>query len=86
MSSELDPTHEDHNTDIHERNARYGLILFILYLVLYGGFVGLCAFSYQTMGQMFWGINLALWYGFGLIVAALVLAGIYMQLCRPAKS
>lgn len=82
MSSELDPTHEDHNTDIHARNARYGLILFSLYLLLYAGFVGLCAFSYETMGQVYGGINLALWYGVGLIVAALVLAGIYMQLCR----
>ncbi len=82
MSSELEPTHEDHNTDIHARNARYGMILFVIYLTLYGGFVGLCAFSYETMGQMYGGINLALWYGTGLIVAALVLAGIYMGLCR----
>lgn len=82
MSSELDATHEDHNTDIHARNARYGLILFAIYLLLYGGFVGLCAFSYETMGQTYYGINLALWYGTGLIVAALVLAGIYMGLCR----
>ena len=80
--SEHDPAHEDNDTDIHARNSRYGLILFSIYLLLYGGFVGLCAFSYKTMGETYAGINLALWYGAGLIIAALVLAGIYMGLCR----
>ena len=80
--SELDPGHEDHDTDIHARNAKYGLILFAIYLLLYGGFVGLSAFSRQTMGETFGGVNLALWYGLGLIVAALVLACVYMALCR----
>jgi len=37
--------HEDHDTEIHARNARYGLILFSVYLLLYAGFVGLSAFS-----------------------------------------
>lgn len=76
------PAHEDHNTDIHSRNARYGLILFFIYLLFYAGFVGLSAFSRDTMKETFAGINLALWYGMGLIVAALGLAGIYMGLCR----
>ena len=80
--SELDPSHEDNNTDIHSRNARYGMILFIFYLGLYGGFVYLNAFSRETMKVMYAGANLALWYGMGLIVAALVLAGVYMGLCR----
>ena len=77
-----DPAHEDNNTDIHSRNARYGLILFFFYLILYGGFVGLSAFSRDTMKETFAGVNLALWYGMGLIVTALGLAGIYMGLCR----
>jgi uncharacterized membrane protein (DUF485 family) len=80
--TELDPSHEDHNTNIHARNARYGLILFSLYLLLYGGFVGLSAFSRETMGKTFDGVNLAIWYGMGLIVTALLFACIYMALCR----
>ncbi len=64
-------------------NARTGLILFAVYLVLYGGFVLLNAFSPETMeATPFAGINLAIWYGFGLIIAALVLALIYGILCR----
>ena len=77
-----DPDHEDHDTDIHARNARYGLLLFVLYLLLYGGFVGISAFSRDTLKQTFDGVNLALWYGMGLIGAALALACVYMGLCR----
>ncbi|MEZ6060945.1 MAG: DUF485 domain-containing protein [Planctomycetaceae bacterium] len=66
-------------------NARTGLILFGVYLLLYGGFVLLNAFSPQTMeATPFAGINLAIWYGFGLIIAALVLALVYGFLCRKS--
>ena len=58
------------------------MILFVIYLALYGGFVGLCVYSRETMATTYGGVNLALIYGIGLIVAALVLAGIYMALCR----
>ena len=66
-------------------SARTGLILFFLYLVLYGGFVLLNAFSPSTMeATPFAGVNLAIWYGFGLIVAALVMALVYGWLCRKS--
>ncbi len=69
---------------MQHRNARLGLWLFGLYLLFYGGFVLLAAFSPETMERTPWaGVNLAIWYGFGLIVAALVLALIYGWLCRP---
>ncbi len=68
------------------RNARIGLVLFGIYLLLYGGFVLLCAFSPGTMEiTPVPGINLAILYGFGLIVAALVLALLYGWLCKPTK-
>jgi uncharacterized membrane protein (DUF485 family) len=63
---------------MNNRVSRIGLLLFAIYLVLYGGFVLLAAFSPQTMEiTPLAGVNLAIWYGFGLIVAALVLALIY---------
>ena len=66
-----------------ERNARIGLVLFIVYLILYGGFVLINTFSAETMEMLpFADVNLAIWYGFGLIVAALVLAMLYGSLCR----
>jgi uncharacterized membrane protein (DUF485 family) len=63
---------------------RLGLSLFAVYLLLYGGFVLLAAFSPQSMeATPLAGVNLAIWYGFGLIVAALVLALIYGWASRP---
>ena len=64
-------------------NARIGLILFVVYLAFYGGFVLLAAFSPATMARTPWaGVNLAIWYGFALIAAALLLALLYGYLCR----
>jgi uncharacterized membrane protein (DUF485 family) len=65
------------------RNARIGLVLFAVYLLLYGTFVGIAAFSPDTMeATPLAGVNLAIWYGFGLIVAAIVLALVYGWACR----
>lgn len=65
-------------------NSRLGLKFFLLYLLLYGGFVGLSAFSPDAMEMMpLAGINLAIVYGFFLIVSAFVLALIYGKMCDP---
>jgi len=70
---------------ISTRTTRIGLLLFAVYLVLYGGFVLLAAFSPQTMdARPLAGVNLAIWYGFGLIVAAIVLALGYGWACRSS--
>ena len=51
--------------------------------MLYGGFVLLAAFSPQTMeATPLAGVNLAIWYGFGLIGAAILLALVYGWACR----
>lgn len=64
------------------RNARLGMILFLFYLALYGGFVLLNAFKPTVMEVTpIAGVNLAILYGFGLIIAALVLALIYGWFC-----
>jgi len=64
------------------RNARMGLVLFAVYLVLYGGFVLINTFSPETMeATPFAGINVAIIYGFGLIIAAFVMALLYGALC-----
>lgn len=74
-----------HRHAMQTRNARFGFILFGIYLILYGGFVLLNAFSPQTMEQTpLAGVNLAILYGFGLIIAALILAGVYGWLCRSS--
>ncbi len=68
---------------ISARNARYGMILFLVYLAFYAGFVLINTFRPQWMDwQPAAGINLAIWYGFALIVVALLLALVYSHLCR----
>jgi uncharacterized membrane protein (DUF485 family) len=63
------------------------LALFAVYLVFYAGFVLLAAFSPATMERTPWaGVNLAVWYGFGLIIAAFVLALVYGALCRASDA
>ena len=70
-------------TDTQRSNARLGLWLFAIYLALYLGFVFLSAFAPQMMEQPFVaGLNLAIVYGFGLIVGALVMALVYGMLCK----
>ena len=64
------------------RHARYGLILFVIYVLFYAAFVYLSAFQLDVMKKEIGGVTLAVLYGFGLIVAAFVLALVYMLLCR----
>lgn len=77
-----------HSSDVpmKSRNSRIGLVLFFLYLLLYGGFVLLNTFWPDTMDATpFAGVNVAIWYGFGLILAAFALALIYGFLCGPTE-
>lgn len=74
---------EQESLETISRNTRLGLKLFIVYLALYGGFVFLNTFSPAKMEVVvFAGLNLAIVYGFTLIIAAFVLAMIYGWLCR----
>lgn len=65
------------------QHARWGLRLFVIYALLYGLFMVLNAFAPSVMAWIvFGGINLAVAYGLGLIVAAFGLALVYAWLCR----
>jgi hypothetical protein len=63
----------------------YGLKLFAIYTSIYTAFVLVSAFRPTWMAQTIAGVNLAVLSGFGLIVGAIVLAAIYLYLCRPAS-
>ncbi len=76
------PAGEDH-PDLAAANARAGMWLFCVYLTLYAGFMGLSAFAPGFMArEALGGVNLAILYGMALIAAAVVLAFLYMGLCR----
>lgn len=69
------------------RNRRMGLLLFAVYLALYGGFVGINAFRPELAERpALAGLNLAVSYGFALILSAFVLAGLYGWLCRAPRN
>lgn len=62
--------------------TRLGVIMFVIYALVYGGFVAINVGSPLSMeSTVFAGLNLAVVYGFGLIVFALLLALIYERLC-----
>ena len=84
------PGFETHSTTAAEtehagtiaRNARIGLQLFAVYFVVYAGFVVVNAFRPDWMEKTpLAGINVAILYGFSLIVGALVMSLIYGWLC-----
>lgn len=67
------------------RNTRYGLILFAVYLVIYGAYVLANAFAPTLMEYPIGGVTVAILSGFALIIAAFVLALVYGWLCRAAN-
>ncbi len=74
---------QSENQETVKRNTRYGLILFTVYLCLYGGFVFMNAFAPEKMESFsIAGVNFAIIYGFILIISAFILALIYGWLCR----
>lgn len=70
-------------------NRQLGLYFFAIYLLLYLVFVFTNAFNPSLMETIVLaGLNLAIVYGFGLILSALFLAILYGTLCRnePLKT
>lgn len=77
---------EQRDPQSERANARLGLLLFFIYGLIYVGYVGLNAFVPDVMDQVaFAGLNVAVLYGFGLILGAVVLALLYGWLCQVPK-
>lgn len=73
---------EPRDPAVERYNARLGLILFAVYLIAYGAFVGINAFAPAVMDQLVGRLNLAVVYGLALIGWAVLLAVVYALLCR----
>jgi uncharacterized membrane protein (DUF485 family) len=70
---------EDH---AQEYKSRLGVRMFIVYALIYAGFVAINVISPLAMEKIvFMGLNLAVVYGFGLIIIALIMALIYNRAC-----
>ena len=75
----LTETEVDHAS---EKKAKLGIKFFFLYLFFYAGFVSIGVLNYELLAtEVFRGINLAVFYGIGLIIFAVLLGILYNFLC-----
>lgn len=66
--------------------TKFGLYLFLIYVLVYIGFIAINVASPKTMAMtVFAGQNLAVVYGFGLIALAFVMGIIYDHLCSKKE-
>lgn len=68
-----------------EYKSKLGVRMFILYVVVYAGFILINSIDPKLMGTEILKVNLAIFYGVGLIVYALILAVIYNYLCTKKE-
>jgi len=67
--------------------SKLGVKLFAIYCFIYAGFVFISAFAPKVMQtKIIFGLNLAITYGFGLIIFAIVLGLFYNRLCKKAEN
>ncbi|MHB0911844.1 MAG: DUF485 domain-containing protein [Armatimonadota bacterium] len=68
-----------------EYKTRLGLWMFLVYSIVYAGFVAINSIWPKLMERVVGSVNLAVVYGFALIVLALVMALIYNALSGRAE-
>jgi len=67
--------------------AKLGIKLFWLYCVIYMGFVALAVFATETLKTpVLAGVNLAIIYGMGLIIFAIILGLVYNHACTKKEN
>ncbi|MBS4057025.1 MAG: DUF485 domain-containing protein [Bacteroidetes bacterium] len=68
------------------KKAKLGVIMFVIYTVVYAGFVLIGLTKPELMGlELIGGQNIAIIYGFGLIVLAVVMGFIYNYFCTKME-
>ncbi|WP_140938880.1 DUF485 domain-containing protein [Sphingobacterium lumbrici] len=74
-------THEEKES-LTKRKSTLGIRLFFIYLFCYAGFVAIGVFQYELLSiPVLGGLNLALAYGIGLILFAVILGIVYNYYC-----
>jgi uncharacterized membrane protein (DUF485 family) len=76
------------DTDLSaSKKSKLGIKLFIVYILVYSGFVVIGLINPDLMGLRFIGEqNLAIVYGFGLIILAIVMGFIYNAMCTRLEN
>ncbi len=69
------------------KKAKLGVMLFFIYTVTYAGFVAIGLIKPEWMGlESLGGQNLAVVYGFGLIILAIIMGFIYNSICTRMEN
>ena len=69
-----------------EYKTKTGLTLFLVYCVIYSGFVAINTIKPKLMGlKIVFGLNLACVYGFGLIILAIIMGLFYNAACSKTE-
>ncbi|MFW6366202.1 MAG: DUF485 domain-containing protein [Spirochaetota bacterium] len=67
--------------------TRTGIVLFVVYCLVYTGFIVINTFTPGLMETIvFLGLNLAVVYGFGLIITAILMGIVYNYLCTRMEN
>lgn len=70
-----------------KRKTRLGIWMFVSYFIVYAVFVTIGVVNYEAMSnEVFGDLNLAVTYGFGLIVLAIILGLIYNWRCTKIEN
>lgn len=73
---------EHENEELIAAKAKLGFILFCVYALIYAGFVLINTLKPSLMEKVIiFELNLAVTYGFGLIILAIVMGTIYNHIC-----
>lgn len=74
---------EQEEKHVSEKKAKLGIKFFFFYLIVYAGFVVIGVLNYELLAiEVVRGINLAVIYGMGLIVLAVLLGVFYNYICN----
>lgn len=65
--------------------SRLGVILFIVYFAFYLAFILISVLNPKALGMDVGNLNLAIVYGFALIVIAIILAVVYNLMCSRSE-
>lgn len=81
------PAAEHEGDYASEYKTRTGIFLFVIYGLIYAGFVAVNALFPRIMEKtVLFSLNLAVTYGFGLILLAIVMGLIYNHLCTKKEN
>lgn len=69
-----------------KKKAKLGVWFFFIYFIFYAGFVAIGVFNYELLSIKVLGQNLAIVYGIGLIVFAVILGIIYNVICTQYEN